>query len=933
MKKLFLTGLIFLFFTNISYCTDFVFNAKLPPKKIRTGHLKMGHPGPAGKEIKLNSLYMTLGGEPIIPVMGEMHFSRYPKEEWEDAILKMKANGITIIATYVFWIHHEEIEGQFDWSGNKDLRGFIKLCQKHGIWAYPRIGPWCHGEVRNGGIPDWIFTKRFLQDRTNHPAYQQYIERLYGEIAKQLSGLYYKNGGPIIGIQLENEYWRGKEGEAHILWLKQTARKYGIDVPMYTVTGWGNVSVPQDEVVPLFGGYPAEPWAPHINKIEQNVAFTFEAPLNDENIGNAQVRKEGQYVVDFTRYPYLTCEIGVGNQLSEHRRPVLNELDGLAIALAKTGSGSNLPGYYVFTGGLNPVGIFTTLEENRSETGYWNEYPDVSYDFQAAIKETGELAPSYYQVKKLHYFLREFGSRLAPMLPVVIPNKHPESQLQSAVRVKDDSGFLFGSHYYRHFQKPEAKDIRFKINLKNETLLFPSQAVNVPDSCLFIWPFNFEMDEILLKYATAQPLCRIEQKERIDWFFIQNLGIQPEFCFDNSKIESIEPNIGKVRNEKNRAILTDFKPGVANYVEIKTQSGKTQRVIVLSYEEAKQVWLFQEADQKHLFLSDANVYLNPNTLHLFGYSPGMKLLVLSEATQLEASSPLQQINPAGAFAAYEANLPANNIQIKLNPKGIFDDAKWLKTSVEKVDSHNELSHKLFFKEFSLGNPSPVKSVRMFFYSEIPCKMRINERWFNSKIATNQLNQLDLTGYVQKGENLLMLDFPFKESETQFAARIIVEYLNTNRIEIYSDQSWQTTENYTIPAPWSYIRNLKAPEIAAPRLFNEKIEHSEWTANIPSGYLDGLKNLYLHLKYAGDKAYCRLGNQLVADNWFNGTQWHLALKRFGNQIENQSLHFVFTPRLPEDKVYYEIMPEKEDLGNAELKRLEVVPEYEIKIKLK
>ena len=84
-------------------------------REIKTGVLKMGDPGPTGHELLVNNQFMTIGGKPIIPVMGEMHFSRYPKEQWEDAILKMKANGINIIAFYVIWIHHEEIEGQFDW--------------------------------------------------------------------------------------------------------------------------------------------------------------------------------------------------------------------------------------------------------------------------------------------------------------------------------------------------------------------------------------------------------------------------------------------------------------------------------------------------------------------------------------------------------------------------------------------------------------------------------------------------------------------------------------------------------------------------------------------------------------------------------------------------------------------------------------------------
>ena len=98
MKKL-----IILYFLSCAFANaqNYTIDARLTPNEILSAHLKMGNPGPAGKEIIINNKYMTLGGTPIIPVMGEFHFSRFPREQWEDIILKMKANGINIIATYV----------------------------------------------------------------------------------------------------------------------------------------------------------------------------------------------------------------------------------------------------------------------------------------------------------------------------------------------------------------------------------------------------------------------------------------------------------------------------------------------------------------------------------------------------------------------------------------------------------------------------------------------------------------------------------------------------------------------------------------------------------------------------------------------------------------------------------------------------------------
>ncbi len=142
--------------------------------------------------------------EAYSPIVGEFHYSRYPEREWEQEILKIKAGGIQVISTYVFWIHHEEIEGQFDWSGQRNLRRFVQLCAKHGMYVWIRVGPWAHGEVRNGGLPDWLLLK--TATRENNPTYLKYVTRFYGQIGEQTKGLFWKDGGRIIGVQLENEY-------------------------------------------------------------------------------------------------------------------------------------------------------------------------------------------------------------------------------------------------------------------------------------------------------------------------------------------------------------------------------------------------------------------------------------------------------------------------------------------------------------------------------------------------------------------------------------------------------------------------------------------------------------------------------------------------------------------------------------------------------
>ena len=192
-----------------------------------------------GHRIEVNSKYLTLDGTPWFPVSGEFHYARYRREDWERELCKMKAGGVSVIATYVFWIHHEEEEGVWDFSGNRDLRHFVSLCKKLGLMVILRIGPWCHGECRNGGFPDWIRFQEKFRTRCDDPEYLFYVRRFYGKIFEQAKGLLWKDNGPVIGVQLENEYRAyanpDREGrKAHMHTLRKMAEACGFVVPLIT---------------------------------------------------------------------------------------------------------------------------------------------------------------------------------------------------------------------------------------------------------------------------------------------------------------------------------------------------------------------------------------------------------------------------------------------------------------------------------------------------------------------------------------------------------------------------------------------------------------------------------------------------------------------------------------------------------------------------
>ena len=183
---------------------------------------------------------LLVDGRRVIPAMGEVHYSRIPEQEWEEEVHKMHEGGITMIACYVFWNHIEEAEGIYDWSGQRNLRRFLEVCKAESLPVVLRVGPFCHGEARCGGIPDWIFTKG-CTPRSEDPGFLKYVERLYRQIFTQVHGLQWKDGGPVIAAQFDNEFG----GPAsYLLTLKKIAVDIGFDLPFYTRTGWPELSTP-----------------------------------------------------------------------------------------------------------------------------------------------------------------------------------------------------------------------------------------------------------------------------------------------------------------------------------------------------------------------------------------------------------------------------------------------------------------------------------------------------------------------------------------------------------------------------------------------------------------------------------------------------------------------------------------------------------------
>ena len=478
---------------------------------------------------------LIIGGRRVVPVMGEVHYSRIPADEWVDEVRKMKEGGVTMIATYVFWNHIEEQEGIFNWSGQRNLRRFITICRSENLPVVLRIGPFCHGEVRNGGIPDWVFAKG-CKLRSTDAKFLALVETLYRQIFSQIQGLQWKDGGPIIACQFDNEY-RGS-GD-YLMALKKMAMTIGFDMPFYTRTGWPALSkpVPFGEMLPLYGDYADGFWDKEIGECVGSYykAFNFKGFRSSTAIGTdllgKQEAKVGQGDND---YPYFTCELGGGMATAYHRRPYIYAADTYSMALVKLGCGSNLLGYYMYHGGTNPESMTgITLNETQRTLGTANnDLPVKTYDFQCPIGEFGQMYPVYYRLRPLHLFMHDYAETLAPMeanFPCAQDiGKGDDSHLRWAYRCNGDSGFIFINNYER------LQMLKAKSGVRLEACGVQLPRLTIPAGAMAIFPVNISG----IRYATAQLVARREGKI----YMMQIKGIPTTIAMKNGKtLKNLKP--------------------------------------------------------------------------------------------------------------------------------------------------------------------------------------------------------------------------------------------------------------------------------------------------------------------------------------------------------------------------------------------------------
>ena len=309
-----------------------------------------------------------LNGNPFKIISGSIHYFRVVPEYWRDRLEKLRAMGCNTVETYVPWNLHEPRKGEFCFNGMLNVAEFLKTAQELGLWAIVRPSPYICAEWEFGGLPAWLLAKDGMRIRCTYPPYLQAVQDYYRNLFQVLAPLQINNGGPILLMQIENEYGAYGDETAYLEALRRMMHENGVTVPLFTSDGpWGN---------DLANG-------------------CLPGVLSTVNFGSKASQQLSVLEKHTGGGPLMCAEFWVGwfdawGDAQHHTTAPGNCADDLNSILAR-GSVN----FYMFHGGTN----FGFMNGSNYYDGLT---PDVtSYDYDAPLSEDGEITPKYLALRRV----------------------------------------------------------------------------------------------------------------------------------------------------------------------------------------------------------------------------------------------------------------------------------------------------------------------------------------------------------------------------------------------------------------------------------------------------------------------------------------------------------------------------------------------------
>ena len=371
-----------------------------------------------------------LDGKPFVVKAAELHYPRIPQPYWDQRIKLCKALGMNTICLYVFWNAHEPQPGVYNFEGQNDLAAFCRLCQDNGMYVILRPGPYVCAEWEMGGLPWWLLKKKDIRLREDDPYFIERVALFEKAVAAQVKDLTIQNGGPILMIQVENEYGSYGESKKYVSQIRDIVRKeYGPDITLFQCDWASNFEL---------NGLPDLVWTMNFGtgaNIDQQFARLKElrpdSPLMCSEFWSGWFDKWG---ANHETRPAEDMIAGIDEMLSK----------GISFSLYMTHGGTNW-GHWA---GANSPGFA----------------PDVtSYDYDAPISESGQTTPKYHALRKTlaKYMDGEKQARIPKLIkPIAIKEFQltemaplfanlPKAKKDVDIRTMEEYDQGFGSILYR----------------------------------------------------------------------------------------------------------------------------------------------------------------------------------------------------------------------------------------------------------------------------------------------------------------------------------------------------------------------------------------------------------------------------------------------------------------------------------------------------
>jgi beta-galactosidase len=356
-----------------------------------------------------------LNGQPFQMRAGEIHPNRIPKEYWRHRIKMAKAMGLNTIASYIFWNYFEIEEGKFDFkTERRDMAEFFKVVQEEGMWLFLRPGPYCCAEYDFGALPPYLLKYPDIKIRCMDPRYTSAVERYIRELAKIVKQYQITSGGPIIMLQIENEYGSYANDKNYLNWLSKLWRDNGIDIPFATGDGPTTYMLEAGSLPRCASGLDSG------------------SDLKDFEL--AQKMNPGVPVFSSETYPGWLTHWG-----EEWAQVETEDICKEVSFLMENKKSFSL---YVFHGGTNfgfTAGANADRVEGAKSGVSHNFMPDVtSYDYDAPLTEQGRVTEKYREIRKViqSYLPKE---EMIPEIPEEIPSiSIPEITLERFTSIWDN---------------------------------------------------------------------------------------------------------------------------------------------------------------------------------------------------------------------------------------------------------------------------------------------------------------------------------------------------------------------------------------------------------------------------------------------------------------------------------------------------------------